>query len=72
MYRKEFWKDATERAVKTAAQVLVTFLGADLVDVIAVDWKRAAGVAAGAAVVSVLTSVASSQAGEPGTASLVD
>lgn len=72
MYRKEFWKDAAERAVKTAAQVLVTFLGADLVDVLAVDWSKAAGVAAGAALVSVLTSVASSQAGEPGTASLVD
>lgn len=72
MYRGSFWKDAAERAVKTAAQVLVTFLGADLVDVLTVDWKQAGSVAAGAAVVSLLTSVASSQVAEPGTASLVD
>jgi hypothetical protein len=72
MTRTKFWKDAAERATKTAAQVLVTFLGADLVDVLAVDWKRAAGIAAGAAVVSLLTSVASANVGESGTASLVE
>jgi hypothetical protein len=66
-----FWHSTAERALKTAAQVLVTFLGADLVDVFAVDWQRAAGVAVGAAVISVLTSVASAQVGEPNSPSLV-
>jgi len=71
MDRALFWKSTAERAVKTTAQVLVTFLGADLVDAFAVDWQRAAGVAAGAAVVSVLTSLASSTIGQPDSPSLV-
>lgn len=72
MLRYSFWADAAERAAKTAAQTLVVFLGADLVDVFAVDWSRAAGIAAGAAVVSVLTSVASANVGSRGTASLAE
>jgi hypothetical protein len=71
MFTIEFWKGTAERAIKTAAQVLAAFLGADVADVFAVDWKRAAGVALAAAVVSVLTSVASSQVGVKGTPSLV-
>lgn len=55
-----FWKAATERAIKTAAQVLVVFLGADLVNVMNVDWVTAAGIGGGALVVSYLTSIASS------------
>lgn len=72
MYGSQFWKDAAERAIKTVAQVLIAFLGADVVNAFAVDWQKAAGVAAGAAVVSLLTSVASARVGEPDTASLVD
>lgn len=68
----EFWKDALERAVKTIAQVLLAFLGADVVDVLGVDWGKALGVALGAAVVSLLTSVASAGIGQRGTASLID
>jgi hypothetical protein len=68
-----FAKDAAERALKTAAQVLLTFLGADLVDVLAVDWRKAASIAAGAALVSVLTSLASYNVGpDKGTASMVE
>lgn len=70
MVKYSFWVDAFERAVKTAAQVLVAFLGADVVDVFAVDYKRAFGIAAAAFVVSLLTSVASSGVGTKGTASL--
>ena len=72
MFSVRFWKGAAERSIKTAAQVLVTFLGADLANVFTVDWQRAAGVALGAAFVSILTSLASSQVGETtGTPSLV-
>lgn len=74
MWTGLFWKAAAERAIKTAAQVVVTFLGADVVNAFAVDYERVAGIAAGAAVVSVLTSLVSAPAGPPeakGTPSLV-
>jgi hypothetical protein len=72
MFTVQFWKGAAERSIKTAAQVLATYLAADAADVFAVDWRRAVGVAVGAAIVSVLTSLASSQVGETkGTPSLV-
>jgi hypothetical protein len=70
MIRYSFWTDALERALKTAAQALIVFLGADVANVFAVDWQRAAGVAAGAAVVSLLMSIASTQVSAKGTASL--
>lgn len=72
MFKGKFWAAAGERAVKTGAQVLVTFLGADLVDAFSVDYRRAAGIAVGAMVVSVLTSLGSSPVGDQGTPSLVD
>lgn len=68
----QFIKDAIERAVKTAAQVLLTFLGADVINVLTVDWSTAGSIAAGGAVVSLLTSVVSYNAGTKGTASLVE
>lgn len=71
MRTAEFWLAAAERAAKTAAQVAVTFVGADLLNAFAVDYERVAGLALGAALVSVLTSVASAQVGPKGTPSLV-
>lgn len=59
MFTVPFWKAAAERAVKTFAQTLVVLLGAGRVDVLAIDWPQALSLAAGAAVVSVLTSIAS-------------
>lgn len=46
------------RAVRTAAQTAVALLGADTFDVLTVDWQSIASVSAGAAIVSVLTSIA--------------
>lgn len=66
-----FIKDLLERAVKSAAQAALLVIGADQVDVLALDWANVAGFAAGAAVLSALTSVASANFGRPGTASLV-
>lgn len=51
-------KAAFVRAVKTAAQSAIAVLGAGAVDVIAVDWQAVGSVALGAAVLSVLTSLA--------------
>ena len=71
MYTVTFWKDALERAAKTAAQVVVGFFvaGISLFDV---DWGNAWSVAAAAAVLSLLTSFVSAPVSEKGTASLVD
>lgn len=59
MFSLAWLKDAVERAVKTAAQTAVTVLGADAVNVLSVDWETVVGLGLGAAVVSVLTSIAS-------------
>lgn len=67
---KKFWSDTFERAVKTAAQTL----GASLVvftGLLDVDWKNSLSAAGLATLLSVLTSVGSSQKGDKESASLV-
>ena len=54
---KKFWAAALERAVRTFAQVLLTLIGVDLVDITHLDWPRMLGVSATVAVVSLLTSI---------------
>ena len=73
MTSKTFWADSVERAVKTFAQSLVAlFLGDQALNVLSVDWTTASAVSGTAALVSVLTSVASGQVGpDKGSASLV-
>lgn len=68
MFTGKFWTAAFERAVKTFAQSLVVTLGAGAVNVLEVPWQAALAVGAGAAVVSVLTSIASSGSAEAGPA----
>lgn len=67
----QFIRDVIERAVKTFCQVLVGFIGAGVAfgDV---EWSHAISVAGVAAITSVLTSIASYNIGEKGTASLTD
>lgn len=71
MFGIEFWKQAAERAIKTAAQVAVAAIGTGAVGLMAVDWQAVVLAAALGAVLSVLTSVASEPFGAPGTPSLV-
>jgi hypothetical protein len=59
-----FWLAAVERAVKTAAQVAVVTLGAEAVDLLAVDWTAVLSMSAGGALVSLLTSIASGRIGD--------
>lgn len=70
---RQFLTDTAERAAKTFAQTLVAVLTVQGVSgVLDVDWPRALSVAALAAVVSGLTSIASYKVGNSGTASLTD
>ena len=46
------------RAIKTAAQALLVLTGSDMVNILTLDWTQIAGVAAGMAFVSLLTSLA--------------
>ena len=54
MYTITFWKDASERAIRTAAQALLALWATDISGVLEVDWTQAGSVAALAAVTSVL------------------
>ena len=72
MFTARFWKQAAERAAKSAAQGLIVYWGGDQVfNAWSADWPAAGGIALGAAVLSVLTSVVSAPAGEPDSPSLV-
>jgi hypothetical protein len=70
MWTVDFWKDAAERALKTVAQALVALIAADTTNVLTADLGQLVGVSLGAGVVSLLTSIASSNYGD-GTPSLV-
>ena len=63
MFSKQFWLAALDRAARSAAQAALVILGADTVNVLTVDWPQVAGLSAGMAVASLLTSVATSGAG---------
>ena len=53
-----FWRAATERAIRTAAQTAVATLTAGATGLLEVDWAAVGSVSGMAAVLSVLTSVA--------------
>lgn len=60
MWTREFWARTGERALKTFAQTLVVLWTADAgLNVLQVDLVPALGVGAGAALLSVLTSIGS-------------
>jgi Putative lactococcus lactis phage r1t holin len=66
-----FFKGMLERAGKTFCQTLAIALGAGAVDVLSVGWIQALSLSAGAALLSVLTSIGSAPWGDPKTPSLV-
>ena len=67
----EFWKAAGERALKTFVQTLVAGLGTAQVGILDMPWETALGLAASAAVLSLLTSVGSARLGSKVGPSLV-
>lgn len=55
---KKWWKAAGIRALKTFAQTAAALLGGELVGILEVQWLSILSVAATAAVLSLLTSIA--------------
>ncbi|GAB2026096.1 hypothetical protein OfM1_21690 [Lactovum odontotermitis] len=70
-FTKKFWEDLMERAIRTFCQSLIAVGLAGASDLISVDWINALSVAALATIISALTSIASSNVGDSGTASLI-
>jgi len=70
VFTASFWRDAAERAIKSAAQAGILALGGGAVDVLTLDWATLAGAAGGGALLSMLTSIASVTVTQRGTASL--
>lgn len=56
--KKTFWAGTAERAVKTLAQAALAMIGTNAVAITHLDWANILAVAATAAVVSILTSLA--------------
>jgi len=54
---REFWSYAGERAIKTFAQTAIATLGGGSIGVLDIDWVGVGSVSAGAAVLSILTSI---------------
>jgi hypothetical protein len=54
---KEFLNDAGSRAIYTFAQTAVSILGGNAVGIVNIDFASVANLSAGAALVSILTSV---------------
>jgi len=70
--QRTFWVGVIERAVRTVAGVLLTTWGMTTLDVRTVDWATSLSIAAGAALVSLVLSVAGGNlSGPAGSASLV-
>ena len=57
---KHFWMDAVERMVKTVCEVALALIGTGMVGIMDVDWLNLLSVCVMAALVSVLSSIASS------------
>lgn len=54
---REFWSYAGERAIKTFAQTAIATLGGGSIGVLDIDWVGVSSVSAGAAILSILTSI---------------
>lgn len=70
--KKLFWVDAAERSIKTFAQSCVAVLTANVVGLLDVDYIALLSVAGLAAVVSLLTSIASGTTGTDSASLVVD
>jgi hypothetical protein len=66
MFTLAFWAATAERAIKTAAQTAAGFFIVGTTGILDLDWATVGSVSGAAAVLSVLTSLASSGTGSSG------
>jgi hypothetical protein len=72
VYTAGFWAGAFDRVIKSFAQALLLMWGADEgFNLISINFPQSLGVAAGAAVLSLLTSVISAPVADRGSTSLL-
>jgi len=72
IFTTKFWADTAERSLKTVAQALLALMvvGDQVFDILTVNWQQALGVAVGAGVISILTSIVSATVTSSDSASL--
>ena len=61
MWSGKWWMLATERAAKTAAQIVLTLGAGNAFNLFTADWSSIIGLALGGAVLSYATSIVSSE-----------
>lgn len=71
IWTKAFWMDATERAIKTFAQVILALGVAGALNAFTVDWVTVLGIGIGAVLLSYASSIVSAEIRKTPTASLV-
>ena len=71
MWSISYWKQVTERAVRTAAQVALSFWVVGETGILDVDWQQFASVVGLAALASVAMSLVGSGLNDPETPSFV-
>ena len=71
MWSLGFWKQTAERALRTAAQVALSFWVVGQTGVLDVDWQQFASVTGLAALASVAMSIVGSGVNDPETPSMV-
>ena len=69
MYNKKFLNDLAERAIKTFAQTFLALVGSDMAGIFTIATVDTLKVSLGAALLSVLSSIASTQVGDSNSAS---
>ncbi len=72
MWTRKFWKDATERAARTAAQVVTPLVVGNGTNIFSLNWKEVAGITAAAVLGSYGMSLLASFKDNRESASLVD
>lgn len=72
MWTRRFWIDATERAIRTGAQMLIGLSAGAALNVLVIDWVGFVGLILGAMLLSYATSLVSTELTKSSSASLVE
>jgi hypothetical protein len=72
MFEIEFWKDAGERAARTAAQSIIALLTGSVTGILDVDWVQTLSISSLAAFLSILMSLVATRRGDEESASFLE